>query len=43
MDIQADYQNMYNEMKEATDTAVILKLEKAKLERDVEALVKDLA
>lgn len=34
---------MYNEMKEATDKTVILKLEKAKLERDVEALIKDLA
>jgi outer membrane murein-binding lipoprotein Lpp len=42
-DLQMDYQSMYNEMRDALDEADTARLEKVKLERDVEALVQDLA
>lgn len=42
-DLQMDYQSMYNEMRDALDEAETCRLEKNKLERDVESLIQDLA
>ena len=42
-DIQTDYQQMYSDMKAFEEAATILTQERNKLQRDVDALITDLA
>ena len=42
-DIQADYQQMYSDMKAFEEAATIVTQERNKLQRDVDALITDLA
>jgi septal ring factor EnvC (AmiA/AmiB activator) len=42
-DIQQDYQNLYNEMRDFEETCIRLKADKEKLKRDIDSLIADLA